>query len=68
MDYIIVHELCHLEELNHGKQFWKLIEQTLPEYKNHIKELRAIERGGTTPQYLQKVKESHNQSVPVGVE
>lgn len=46
-DYIIVHELCHLQELNHSKNFWALVEQTLPEYKSHKKHLRIIEKDGT---------------------
>ena len=32
-DYVIVHELCHLTELNHGKNFWNLVSQILPNYK-----------------------------------
>jgi predicted metal-dependent hydrolase len=36
-DYIVVHELCHLKEMNHGKNFWNLVAHTLP----HHKELRA---------------------------
>ncbi|MBI2426596.1 MAG: M48 family metallopeptidase [Candidatus Kerfeldbacteria bacterium] len=32
-DYIIVHELCHLRELNHGPAFWRLVEQTVPNHK-----------------------------------
>lgn len=32
-DYIIVHELCHLKEFNHGKKFWDLVALTIPDYK-----------------------------------
>jgi len=31
-DYIIVHELCHLQELNHSQNFWNLVAQTIPNY------------------------------------
>ncbi|MEI7689233.1 MAG: YgjP-like metallopeptidase domain-containing protein [Candidatus Nomurabacteria bacterium] len=33
-DYIIVHELCHLKELNHSKDFWKLVGLCVPTYKS----------------------------------
>jgi predicted metal-dependent hydrolase len=37
-DYLIVHELCHLKELNHGPQFWGLVAETIPEpeRKRHL--------------------------------
>ncbi len=39
-DYIIVHELCHLKELNHSKNFWKLVKITVPNYKDIRRELK----------------------------
>ena len=45
-DYIIVHELCHLREMNHGKNFWNLVAEQIPDYDTRRKELRVLERGG----------------------
>lgn len=39
-DYLIVHELCHLKEMNHGSDFWELIGRQIPEYKILRKTLR----------------------------
>ena len=32
-DYIILHELCHLRELNHSRRFWREVESVCPEYE-----------------------------------
>ena len=39
-DYIIVHEICHLKELNHSKRFWDLVAISIPNYSEIRKELR----------------------------
>jgi predicted metal-dependent hydrolase len=43
-DYIVVHELCHLGELNHSTRFWSLVQKTMPMHKHHRQELKKITR------------------------
>ncbi len=41
-DAVIVHELCHLKEFNHGSAFWKLVSETIPDYAERKKKLARI--------------------------
>ena len=41
-DYILIHELCHLKELNHSKSFWKLVAQSTPNYSAKRKLLKKL--------------------------
>lgn len=43
-DYIVVHELCHLAEMNHSFRFWNLVGQTIPNYKYLRKKLKSLEK------------------------
>ena len=40
IDYVIVHELCHIETRNHSKEFWRRVGSVIPDYKRDEKWLR----------------------------
>lgn len=42
VDYLIVHELCHLAEMNHSRRFWELVATAIPDYISKRKRLRNI--------------------------
>ncbi|MGB8436352.1 MAG: SprT family zinc-dependent metalloprotease [Burkholderiales bacterium] len=41
VDYVVVHELCHLHHHNHGPEFWKCVAQVLPGYQDCKEWLRV---------------------------
>lgn len=40
IDYVIVHELAHLKELNHSPRFWSIVSAIMPNYKDKEKWLK----------------------------
>ncbi|MBE6047625.1 MAG: M48 family metallopeptidase [Clostridium sp.] len=49
MEYVVVHEMCHMVYKNHSKDYWKCVENILPEFK---KEHLYLKENG----YLMKIK------------
>lgn len=45
IDYVIVHELCHLTYQNHGTNFWKLLDEKYPGWKKVKERLETIGAG-----------------------
>lgn len=40
--YVLIHELCHMREMNHSRHFWKLVGQFCPEFRLARKRLKEV--------------------------
>jgi len=45
LDYVVWHEVCHLEVMDHSPRFWALLARRCPDYRDHARWLR---RNGAT--------------------
>ncbi len=41
-EYLVVHEMCHLKQMNHSEKFWELVSRSIPDYKVLRKKLKNI--------------------------
>ena len=42
IDYVIAHELAHLDEMNHSPRFWKRVGEIYPDYENARRALKGV--------------------------
>jgi predicted metal-dependent hydrolase len=40
LDYVVEHEVCHLEVMDHSPRFWRLLESRVPDWRRHSRWLR----------------------------
>ncbi len=50
LEYVVIHELCHLKEPNHGPRFWRLVMKACPDYKERRRMLATYGEVGLQPQ------------------
>ena len=44
IDYVVVHELAHIIQLNHSPKFWAIVEGVLPDYRNQKLKLKDLSK------------------------
>ncbi len=61
LDYVVVHELCHLTHMDHSKNFWNMVAQFMPDYKTYRNWLREHGRELTLENHLAR------KGIPLGL-
>ncbi|MDP0587768.1 MAG: SprT family zinc-dependent metalloprotease [Candidatus Endonucleobacter bathymodioli] len=44
IEYVVIHELCHINHKNHSKEFWKMVKRFMPEYKAREEKIKGFEK------------------------
>ena len=55
LDYVVVHELCHLTHMNHSRDFWNMVALVMPDYQSRKQWLRDHGKELTLENHLARV-------------
>ena len=44
IDYVVMHELCHIRHRNHSKGFYKLLDKVMPEWRDKKEKLETVKK------------------------
>lgn len=55
LDYVVVHELCHLTHMNHSREFWSLVASVQPDYKIYRRWLREHGRELNIEEHMKRL-------------
>ena len=55
LDYVVVHELCHITHMNHSKDFWNMVASILPDYKESRNWLKEHGRELNIDQHMKRL-------------
>lgn len=54
LDYVVVHELCHLTHMDHSRNFWNMVERIMPDYRIYKQWLRDHGHELTLEKHLER--------------
>ena len=63
IDYVVVHELAHIFQMNHSTEFWAIVANILPDYRQRQSRLKELQRklsheSGCTNLFLRLAKKA----------